>query len=132
MIVIMRLFRFITSIAVITLAALVYVHQQVELVKLSYEIDCKEKMLKEVLDHKDILRYNISNLEAPSRLEKALSSRKINVAMPKMAQVIKVARTPSYAKSEKPLGVSGLGDRAGIFRFFDFLSGRAEAHAGEK
>ena len=128
----MRLFKYVISIVIVTLAALVYVHQQVELVKLSYSIDCKEKALKTIIDQREILRYNISNLESPSRLEKILSSRNINVSLPKRAQIIRLVKVPPYIDGGKLLGVSGLEDRAGIFRFFDFLGGRVEAHAREK
>ena len=128
----MRLFKHITFVAIITLAALIYVHQQVELLKLSYAIDCKEKALKTIIDQREILRYNISNLESPSRLEQILLSRNINVSLPKRAQVIRLARVPSNIDSGKLLGVSGLEERAGIFRFFDLLGGRAEAHARER
>lgn len=118
---------------VVTFAALVYVHQQVELVKLSYEIDCKEKKVKEMLDHKGILRYNISNLESPSRLEMALLEKKVSVSYPKKGQVIKLARVPSYvAENGKFLRVSGLEERAGIFKLFDFLGGRVASSVREK
>jgi len=127
-----RLFRHIILLGIVTLTALVYVHQQVELVKLSYGIDCKEKKLKEMLDRKGILRYNISNLESPSRLEKVLLARRVSVSYPKKGQVIKLARrSPSYAPSG-PLRVSGLEERAGIFKLFDFLGVGSDAHAREK
>ena len=127
----MRLFKYIVILGIVTLTALVYVHQQVELVKLSYEIDCKEKKLKEMLDRKGILRYNISNLESPSRLEKVLLARKVSVAYPKKGQVLRLARNPSYAPNG-PLRLSGLEERAGIFKLFDFLGPRTEVHAREK
>lgn len=128
----MRLFKYIILLGAVTLIALVYVHQQVELVKLSYEIDCKEKKLKEMLDRKGILRYNISNLESPSRLEKVLSAKKISVSYPKKSQVVRLARNASYQPNGQFLGVSGLGERAGIFKLFDFLGGRPDANAREK
>jgi len=128
----MRLFRYIVLLGAVTLTALVYVHQQVELVKLSYEIDCKEKKLKEMLDRKGVLRYNISNLESPSRLEKVLLARKISVSYPKNRQVIKLARNPSYVPGGQILRVTGLGERAGIFKLFDLFGGRPEANAREK
>ncbi len=127
----MRLFKYIIFLGIVTLTALVYVHQQVELVKLSYEIDCKEKKLKEMLDRKGILRYNISNLESPSRLEKVLLERKVSVSYPKKGHVIRLARNPSYVPN-RSLRVSGLEERAGIFKLFDFLGGRPEVHAREK
>ena len=127
----MRLFKYIILLGIVTLTALVYVHQQVELVKLSYGIDCKEKKLKEMLDRKGTLRYNISNLESPSRLERVLLERKVSVSYPKRGQVIRLARNPSYVPSEL-LRVSGLEERAGIFKLFDFLGGRPGAQAREK
>lgn len=128
----MRILRYIISITILTIAALVYVHQQIELVKLSYEIDCKEKIFKDMVDCRDILRYNISNLESPSRLENALSSKKVAVSYPKRGQVIIMAKAPSESKNAPFLGVSNFEERVPIFRFFDFLIGRAEAHAREK
>ena len=128
----MRLFKYIILLGIVTLTALVYVHQQVELVKLSYQIDCKEKKLKEMLDRKGILRYNISNLESPSRLEKVLLERKVSVSYPKNRQVIRLARNPSYVPSGQILRVSGLEERAGIFKLFDFLGGRPDIHVREK
>jgi hypothetical protein len=128
----MRLFRHITLLGIVTIAALIYVHQQVELVKLSYTIDCKEKKLKEMLDRKGVLRYNISNLESPSRLEKVLLARKVSVSYPKKGQVIRLARNSSYVPNGQLLKVSGLEERAGIFKLFDFLGGRPDAQAREK
>ena len=116
-----------------TFFALIYVHQQVELVKLSYEIDCKEKKVKEMLDRRGVLKYNISNLESPSRLERALLGEKVLVSYPKKGHVIKLARKPSYITGKRRfLRVSGLGERAGIFKLFDFLGGRIESSVREK
>lgn len=128
----MKLFRYVISMTIFTVAALVYVHQQIELVKLGYEIDCKDKKVKEMLDRRDILRYNISNLESPSRLENALSSKKVAVSYPKRGQVIILSKATSYSRALPVLGTSNLEDRIPAFRFFDFLFGRAEAHAREK
>lgn len=128
----MRLFRHFISITIFTIAALVYVHQQIELVKLSYEIDCKEKKVKEMVDRRDILSYNIFNLESPSRLESALLSKKVAVSYPKRGQVVILSKAPLYLRALPVLNISNLEEKTPIFRFFDFLIGRAEAHAREK
>ena len=128
----MRLLRYVISITVLTVAALVYVHQQIELVKLGYTIDCKEKLYKEMIDRRDIMRYNISNLESPSRLENALLSKKVTVSYPKNGQVVILSKAASYTMGLPILGISALEERTPFFRFFDFLTGRAEAHAREK
>ena len=127
----MRLFRSIASIAVLTLVALVYVHQQVELVKLSYSIEAKEKKLKDMLDHKERLDYNINNLEDPSRLEKILMSKNIDVAFPGKYNVVKVAKLTDRSAEDR-LRSSGIDKKFNVFGIADFLSPRAEAQAKER
>ena len=127
----MRLFRSIASIAVLTLVARVYVHQQVELVKLSYSIETKEKKLKDMLDHKERLDYNINNLEDPSRLEKILMSKNINVAFPGKYNVVKVAKAADRSAEDR-LRSSSIDKKFNVFGIADFLSPRAEAQAKER
>jgi hypothetical protein len=96
--------------------ALAYVHQQVELVKLSYALDCKEKKLKDMLDHNEGLGYNIENLEDPSRLEQALLAKNINVAFPRPGNIVRAAKVKSKGPaenlrtvvSEKPFSIFGV------------------------
>ena len=127
----MRLFKSIAGIAVMTLVALVYVHQQVELVKLSYSIESKEKKLKDMLDHKERLDYNINNLEDPSRLEKILMSKNIDVAFPGKYSVVKVAKA-NNRNAEDHLRSSGIDRKFNVFGIADFLSPRAEAQTKER
>ena len=127
----MRLFRSIASIAVVTIAALVYVHQQVELVKLSYSIESKEKKLKDMLDHKERLDYNINNLEDPARLEKILMSKNIDVAFPGKYNVVKVAKLADRSAEDR-LRSSSIDRKFNVFGIADFLSPRAEAQAKER
>ena len=127
----MRLLKPLASIAVVTLVALVYVHQQVELVKLSYSIETKEKELKVVLDRKERLDYNINNLEAPSRLEKVLISKNIDVGFPGKHNVMKVARFTS-GNMEEGIRATSLDRKFNLFGIVDFLSPRAEAQVKER
>lgn len=126
----LRPFKFISCLVLLTLVALLYVHQHVELVKLSYAINTNERSLEDVLDRKEKLEYNIKMLEAPLRLEKILVSRKIDVTFPKKGQVVRVARLSPGAKvegkqligPEKKVNLFGFG----LFRFFG-LSQEAQA-----
>ena len=43
-----------------------------------------------------------------------------------------LSKASAYSRALPVLGISGLEERMPVFRFFDFLSGRAEAHAREK
>jgi hypothetical protein len=115
----------------VTLVALIYVHQQVELVKLSYVLDSKGKKLKDMLDRKESLGYNIANLEDPTRLEKILLAKKIDISFPKRANVVKVASASKRMRLKESFRTAAIerkGNISGILEFFGF---RAEAHARE-
>ena len=128
----MKLSKTLTLIAVFTLASLIYVHQQVELVKLSYAIEHKEKMVKDMLDRKDGLGYNVNNLEAPYRLEQALLSKNVDVAFPRRANVVKTAALRYSPRGEERIRSSGLEKKFNLFGIAEFLSPRAEAQAKER
>ena len=110
-----------------------YVHQQVELVKLSYLIEKKEKGLNVILDRREQLSYNIKNLESPSRLESALLAKNIDITFPRKGNVITMVRP--YVINQQGISdirSSGLEKRFNLFGFLDFLTPKAEAHeAGE-
>ncbi len=128
----MKLLRSLILIAFITGMALLYVHQQVELVKLSYAIECKEKRLKDVLDHNDSLGYNISNLEAPSRLEGVLLAQKIDITFPKRNHVVKATKFASNFRRRDEAKSLGLERKVDILGILDFFGSAREAQAKEK
>lgn len=129
----MRLFRSIIFITVITVLALVYVHQQVELVKLSYAIGAKEKTLKDMLDHNGALGYNVDNLEAPSRLEGVLLAKKIDLIFPGRGDVVRVAKLNGNPRTVESTRSIGLERKVNILgNLFDFFGQPREAQAKEK
>lgn len=126
----MRAFRVSIIIVSATAVALLYVHQQVELVKLSYSIEIKEKALKDVLDHNEGLGYNIDNLEAPNRLEEALLAKKVEIAFPKRGHVVRLAGSKHKRSDGRPY-ILKVAKRYDIFAFFDFLTPKAEAQVNQ-
>jgi len=129
----MRLIRSVLPIAIFTVASLMYVHQQVELVKLSYTIEKKEKRLNEVLDRREQLSYTIKNLEAPSRLEGALLAKNIDITFPRKGNVVNMAR-PYVIKKNGVSDIRSVGfeKRFNLFGFLDFFTPKAEAHQAEE
>jgi len=125
----MRLIRSFLPIVVFTVASLMYVHQQVELVKLSYHIETKEKKLNAVLDLREQLSYNIKNLEAPSRLERVLLAKNIDITFPRKGNVVRMARPYVPAKRGiTDIRSAGIEKKFNIFGFLDFITPKAEAH----
>lgn len=66
----MRLFRFLAAAILVTSLTLIYVRQQVELVKLGYRIEMQQKSFAEVLDQNADLRYNVIALKSPQNLQR--------------------------------------------------------------
>jgi len=64
----MRLNRFFIFLLIITVVSLLYVQVQVEIVKLAYEGRVKESRLKDLLDDRGLLVYNINKLESVNNL----------------------------------------------------------------
>jgi hypothetical protein len=128
----MRLLKSVAQLVLITMAALLYVHQHVEMVKISYSIERKEAKIQEMLDWKGRVGYNIKNLETPARLEDALLAKKVDIVYPKRVQIYKASQPQHMPADQERLGKVGLENRFKISGILDFLGPRAEAHAGEK
>ena len=125
----MRLFKTVMFIAFVTVVALVYVHQQVELVKLSYAIGSKEKQLNDMLDRNEGLGYNIENLEDPARLEQILLSENIDIVMPRPKNIVLAAKTKV---AEDGLRASSIEKPFNLFGVLEIFSPRAEAQTKDR
>ena len=68
--------------ALITVLALGYVYQQVELLRINYSINCNKDNLAVLLDQHSALRYNVNHLQSPLYLEQRLSAREVSVEVP--------------------------------------------------
>jgi len=88
-----RFFKHIFFIITCGALALMYVHQEVEIVKTSYAIDSHRKNLSTLLNQHRSLVYNLSRLGAPKRIEDNLKLNEIVLCMPTKDNVL-------YASSE--------------------------------
>ncbi len=122
----MRAFRAVATIIIVTVISLLFVHQQVEMVKISYMIDVKEKTLKDILDHNEGLGYNIDNLESPSRLEEALLEKRIEVAFPKRGHVVRLASASHRSVDKRPY-VFKTSKKNDLFAFINYLTPKASS-----
>ena len=88
--------RFLTVLILTMSAALFYVYQEVEAVKIGYTIRKQEEAKVLYLDRARALKYNIARLKAPNNLERRLSAQRIVLQAPKSWQTLVLA--PSAAK----------------------------------
>ena len=87
--------RFLAGLFLVTLAALSYVYQEVEAVKVGYMIRKQEETKIQLLDRARALKYSIARLKAPENLERRLSAERIVLQVPQSWQTLVV--TPSGA-----------------------------------
>ncbi len=127
----MKLTKFSLLVISITVLSLLYVHQQVELIKLSYAIASSEKQVLHLLDQRDRLVYNLNNLEAPLRLEKSLFAKETAFEFPARWQLIEIAEAPKET-SRDFMKLANFPKRSLLENITQLFSLRAEAQAQEK
>lgn len=81
--------RFLSGVVIVTLAGLLYVHQEVEAAKLGYSIRKKEQMYTQLLDRNKALQYNIARFKAPDYLEHTLLAKQVLLNSPAEMQIVK-------------------------------------------
>ena len=75
-----------------TLLVLVYVHEQVSILQISYSIEKKERDLARLSENYKVAKFQMTRLHSPSYLNQALKSRSLNLSMPKAVQVVRVVK----------------------------------------
>jgi len=120
----MRLYKLIFTGIIVTLIALGYVYQRVEIVKLGYGVQESRKQLSSLVDQNSRLMYNLSKLESPRYLLASLDSEEVKFASHGTRQV------NSYQLAHVDLKNSGAGENF-VGRIFDFFTVIAEARPRE-
>lgn len=92
----MKLAKFVILTFIITAALLLYTHQRLEAVKLSYEISEKGLAMNKLLDREKELEYNVAKLKSPTYLELQLAKSDVRLVMPERWQVFE---TPGLEKN---------------------------------
>jgi hypothetical protein len=117
-----RVVRFFTGTMILTVILLLYVHQSIEMVKLGYAINEKQKILSSYIDQHRRLVYCLNKLESPIVLNERLCAKH-------MALVETDIRDIRYASMKyKNDKVRGSAPRASVIdRFLDTFTVKAEA-----
>ncbi|MEA3489139.1 MAG: hypothetical protein U9R44_02205 [Candidatus Omnitrophota bacterium] len=97
----MRLYKFIFTGCIITIMAIGFVHQRVEIVKTGYGLQKSRKYLSCLVDQNSRLMYDLSRLESPRYLLASLDYEEIEFARHKnrKAESYRLARAGSREDS---------------------------------
>ena len=82
----MRVYRSIITGIMITIMAVGYVHQRVELVKTGYNLQKDREYLSRLVDQNSKLMYNLFKLESPRNLLASMNDEKIEFSGYSMAK----------------------------------------------
>jgi|GEM_PF-1133398 len=96
----MKIYKFSVFLVFITLIALLYVNQQVQLLKISYSINTNEKEVTRLLDQNRSLVYNVTKLKSPVYLDNKFLASKKDFAIPQQWQVVHVTTNKSFVPTQ--------------------------------
>lgn len=112
----MRLKYFLITLFLVTACSLIYVWEQVEIIKLAYRQDAVNKSYKELLDRNHYLRYNLISLKSSSYLGSKLLDDNSNFEIPRQSQMFTLT-LPKEKGLNRPGTLSepgGIAPREGI------------------
>ena len=108
--------KIIFGVGLLTLLLLLYVHEQVALVRVSYLIDSKSAALNHMSEEYRQLKFDVDQLKAPRLLEEKMKTLSLDLALP---QEIHVVRTPAVPLPVQGREVPAVGSISG--NMFHFL-----------
>ncbi|MBI4115900.1 MAG: hypothetical protein HY447_04925 [Candidatus Omnitrophica bacterium] len=100
---------------IFTSTLLLYVHERVEMLRVSYRIDQKGRLLSQKSEDLSRLTFEVTHLRSPQNLEKRLQELKIPLTRPKEIQVLSIPALPV------PSEVKSIGVSQPSHKLFDFL-----------
>ncbi len=86
----MKTSKFFLVMAIATAITLGYVHQQIELLKVSYRIEISEENLTKLLDRNGFLLYNLTASKSPHNLERMLLVKDVTFGLPTSRQLVRI------------------------------------------
>jgi hypothetical protein len=124
----MKLSRFFGFLIIITIISLLYVQMQVEIFKSAYLANAKESQLRDLLDTKTILVYNIDRLESAQNIGKKILCSQTELQFTSEEQIASLKLPARLAKSWKAnLITRRERPRYNLFAFLFNLGSQAEA-----
>jgi cell division protein FtsL len=104
------------GLAIVTATLLLYVHERVEMIRVSYRIHDKSVQLSERTEEFRHLKFQVTQFRSPQHLEKKMNELELALTLPKQIQVLKVPASKPVVPVRVPLPLKTTTDK-----FFDFL-----------
>lgn len=119
----------ILGIGVLTLLLLLYVHEQIALVRVSYLIDAKSVQFNRLSEEYRQIKFEVDQLKAPRLLEEKMKNLSMQLTLPQEIHVIKTP-APKLAAAERQMSpVASLSGN--VFSFLGHWVDVAQAKTNE-
>lgn len=92
--------KFLFGFIVLTSTLLLYVHERVEVLRVSYRIQKKSVQLSQTAEEFRRLNFEVSELRSPQSLENKLKKLSLPLTLPKQIQVLRVSDSVLQPKIE--------------------------------
>ena len=101
--------------AMVTAALLLYVHERVEMLEVSYQIQAKSAELSQKAEEFRRLNFEVAQIRSPQNLEKRISELSLSLTLPQEIHALPVPESMAPAK-EKVLPIQPQSPK--LFNFF--------------
>jgi hypothetical protein len=91
-----RIGRYILTLGIITVLLLLYVHQQVANLQVSYRLNKQQEQLTRMIDTYKNLRFELASLKSPTRVEQKLAEADIALVLPTEVKVVRATTLPAH------------------------------------
>lgn len=91
--------------SIVTMVLLLYVHERVEMFKLSYKIYEKSEQLSKRAEQYRLLKFEVTQLRSPQSLERRLEAMSLPFMLPKEIKVLRVPTPVVQAREPLPVHV---------------------------
>jgi len=95
--------QFLIPITLATFLFVLYVHEQIALFRISYEIDSKSESLARQTEDYRRLKFEVDQLKAPRLLEEKIKTLGLNLTTPKEVYVVRVPVETTVAVQSEPV-----------------------------
>ncbi len=97
------------SVAVIFL--LLYVHEQIALLQVSYSLEDKSEKLARLSEEYRNVKFELDQLKAPRLLEEKIKEMQLNITLPNEVRVLKTQAIPLQETQLQNVSASPMSDR---------------------
>lgn len=94
--------RIFSLLMIVTVALLLYVHEQISLFRVSYSIQAKERQVAELGESYKLAKFRVARLRSPEVLSQRMKQLSLNLTTPTEQEIIRILK-PQLVSQEQTM-----------------------------